>query len=262
VKRIIRGAAYSLFRDKFTVNIGLLTGFGNKLKKYRLSVTSPPVVTLEGLVTLLLLFILSLAALIYHLVRIQYYEPIDFSLDWNLFLSWIPLLLAYAGRLYSRKYPSGAFLTVAISIVWLLFFPNAPYMITDLIHLSVDYNRTITWHDTIMLFYYAEVSLINGLVSMYWMHRTWLQVFGKRTGHSLLLLSLPFAGLGIYLGRIGRWNSWDILRSPLRLGQAVLESLTDRTALVLSLEFALLLGMLYLLLWVLLRLRFRIHSHD
>src|SRR5690606_9692019 len=117
------------------------------------------------------------------------------------------------------------------------------------------YGSNVTWHDTVMLFYYAQVSLINGLISLYWIHRTWRKVFGNRTGNILLVLSLPFAGYGIYLGRIERWNSWDIVRDPLGLIEAVATGIVERTAILLSFEFALLLGMLYLVLWLLLRYR-------
>lgn len=216
-----------------------------------------PMVTMEGVVALLLLLILSLAALVYHLIRIQYNEAVDFSMDWNLFLSWIPLLVAYLTRVLSRGFPKNYLVTLFLSVVWLLFFPNAPYMITDLIHLSVDTGSNVTWHDTIMLFYYAQVSLINGLISLYWIHKSWLRVFGRRWGNVLLLFSLPLAGFGIFLGRIERLNSWDILHNPTRLVKAVLTGLGDRTAVLLTFEFALLLGMLYLVLWVLLHFRLR-----
>lgn len=214
-------------------------------------------VSIEGVVALLLLLILSLAALVYHLVRIQYSEAVDFSMDWNLFLSWIPLLIAYATRVHSRGFPDQSIVTALLSIAWLMFFPNAPYMVTDLIHLSVDYGSNVTWHDTIMLYYYAQVSLINGLISLYWVHHAWQAVFGKRVGHLLLLLSLPLAGFGIFLGRIQRWNSWDVLQNPLGLVEAAVKGLNDRTALLLTFEFALLIGMLYLVLWVLLKYRLR-----
>lgn len=215
------------------------------------------VVTIEGVVALLLLLILSLAAVVYHLIRIQYNGAVDFSLDWNLFLSWIPLLIAYVARVHSRARPKQYPVTILLSFSWLLFFPNAPYMITDLIHLSVDYGRNITWHDAIMLFYYAQVSLINGLISLYWVHHAWLRVFGGRIGNILLLLSLPLAGYGIYLGRIKRLNSWDIITDPVRHLGLVVKDVTEKTAILFAAEFALLLGMLYLVLWVLLRYRIR-----
>lgn len=228
-----------------------------KLKRIGYHRDKESMFTIEGVVALLLLLILSLAAVVYHLVRIQYNGAIDFSMDWNLFLSWIPLLVAYSARVHSRGFPRQRLVTAFLSAVWLIFFPNAPYMITDLIHLSVDYNSNLTWHDTIMLFYYAQVSLINGLISLYWIHHTWLRVFGGKIGNTLLVLSLPLAGYGIYLGRIERWNSWDILRNPLGLAEAVITGIREKTALLLAFEFALLLGMLYLVLWVLLRYRLR-----
>src|SRR5690606_9361130 len=160
-----------------------------------------PIVTLEGVVALLLLLILSLAAVVYHLIRIQYSGAIDFSLDWNLFLSWIPLLVSYVARIHSRSVPSHypvtiilrdiCFLfflcvdgfhsslfsylfsvTIFIRYIWLLLFPTDPYMITDLVPLSVGYQSYCTWHDAIMLYYYAKVSLIKGLISMYWIHHS------------------------------------------------------------------------------------------
>jgi len=123
--------------------------------------------------------------------------------------------------------------------------------------LSGDMGRDLTWHDMIMLFFYAEVSLINGLVSVYWMHRSWQKTYTKIVSNVLLAISFPLAGFGIYLGRIRRWNSWDIVENPEKLLRAIGQSLTDRTALVLSLEFGVLLSMLYLVLWVLLRFRVR-----
>src|SRR5216684_729243 len=57
-------------------------------------------------------------------------------LAWNLFLAWLPLIFAL---LASEEYQNGSgrnwrFLSLAGA--WLLFFPNAPYIFTDLIHLT------------------------------------------------------------------------------------------------------------------------------
>src|SRR5215217_3363847 len=161
---------------------------------------------MEGLFSLLLLLVLSLAAVFFHLIRILFNAPVDFSMDWNLFLSWIPLLVAFFADSITKRFPEIPVTLLLISITWLAFFPNAPYMITDLAHLTVDYQRDLTWHDTIMLFFYAEVSLFNGLVSLYWIHRAWRRVFYRGTANMMLVISLPLAGFGVYLGRVRRMN--------------------------------------------------------
>ncbi len=227
------------------------------LKDYRFSVSDPPIVSIEGVVSLILLLILSLIAVFFHLVRIYFDAPVDFSMDWNLFLSWIPLLLAFLANSLTKRFGKIPVTVSLVSIVWLGFFPNAPYMITDLAHLTVDYQRDLTWHDTIMLFIYAEVSLFNGLVSLYWIHQSWRKVFQRKVSSTLLAISLPLAGFGVYLGRVKRLNSWDVVNDPINLMNNLLQSLMDRTALLLSLEIGILLGMLYGVLWVIIRFRLR-----
>ena len=226
-------------------------------KNYRFSIAEPPIISMEGLYPLLLLLVLSLVAVFFHLIRILFNAPVDFSMDWNLFLSWIPLIAAFFINNITRRFGRLPFLVILVSLFWLAFFPNAPYMITDLAHLSVDYQRDLTWHDTIMLFCYAEVSLFNGLVSLYWIHQTWRRVFNRKVSTTFLLLSLPLAGFGVYLGRVRRMNSWDILHDPRLILENLIKSLLDRTALVISLEIGLLLGMLYLVLWAIVRFRVR-----
>jgi uncharacterized membrane protein len=227
------------------------------IKNYKFTVSNPPIVSLEGLFSLLLLVVLSLVAVFFHLIRIYFNSPVDFSMDWNLFLSWIPLIAAFIANNLTKRYGNVPVTLILLSLFWLAFFPNAPYMVTDLAHLTVDYQRDLTWHDTIMLFFYAEVSLFNGLVSLYWIHQAWRQVFSRRTSTIFLCASLPLAGLGVYLGRMRRMNSWDIIHEPKLIFNSVFESLTDRTAWVFSLEIGVLLGILYLVLWVIIRFRIR-----
>jgi uncharacterized membrane protein len=227
------------------------------LKDYRFSIADPPIISIEGLFSLLLLLALSLIAVFFHLVRIVFDAPVDFSLDWNLFLSWIPLLIAFLTNSLTKRFGKIPVPVILLSILWLAFFPNAPYMITDLAHLTVDYERDLTWHDTIMLFIYAEVALFNGLVSLYWIHQAWRLVFKRVFSTFFLLISLPLAGFGVYLGRVKRMNSWDIIHDPENMVKELFRSLMDRTALVLSLEIGILLGVLYLVLWAIIRFRVR-----
>lgn len=227
------------------------------IKNYRFTVSNPPIISMEGLFSLLLLLILSLVALFFHLIRIFFNAPIDFSMDWNLFLSWIPLIIAFFANNLTKRFGKIPVILILLSFVWLAFLPNAPYMITDLAHIAVDYRRDLTWHDIIMLFFYAEVSLFNGLVSLYWMHQAWRDVFSRSVSISMLLISLPLAGFGVYLGRVRRMNSWDIIHDPRIILENLFQSLFDRTAWVFSLEIGTLLGILYVVLWVIIRFRVR-----
>jgi len=227
------------------------------IKNYRFTVSNPPIISMEGLFSLLLLLVLSLVAVFFHLVRIFFNAPVDFSMDWNLFLSWIPLIVAFFANNLAKRFGKIPVIIILLSLLWMAFLPNAPYMITDLAHLAVDYQRDLTWHDTIMLFFYAEVSLFNGLVSLYWMHQAWRVVFSRQTSLILLLLSLPLAGFGVYLGRVLRMNSWDVIHEPGLIARHLFQSLFDRTAWVFSLEIGTLLGILYLVLWAIIRFRVR-----
>jgi uncharacterized membrane protein len=205
----------------------------------------------------MILFGLSMMAFCFHLIRMYFDSPVDFSLDWNLFLSWIPLLIAFFTKTLIRKHGSIPITLFVLSVCWIAFFPNAPYMVTDLAHLTVDYHRDLTWHDIIMLFLYAEVSLFNGLVSLYWMHQAWLSAYPKRLGLALLLVSFPLGGFGVYLGRVSRMNTWDIIQAPEKILGSLVNGIVDRTALLMSFEIGFLLAGLYLVLWMLVRFRVR-----
>lgn len=217
---------------------------------------------MEGLFSLLLLLLLSLVAFLFHLIRIFFNAPVDFSMDWNLFLSWIPLITAFVAHNLVKRFGHIPTTLILLSLFWLAFFPNAPYMVTDLAHLVVDYKRDLTWHDIIMLFFYAEVSLFNGIVSMYWIHQAWRDVFSKKMSDRLLLICLPLAGFGVYLGRVRRMNSWDIIHEPKLIIDYVIDSVFDRTAWIFSFEIGAMLGVLYLALWAVVRFRIRYNKKS
>ncbi len=132
-------------------------------------------------------------------------------LAWNLFLAAIPLgfaVLLSKGERWRLAAPliSG----------WLLFFPNAPYVLTDLLHLRQRTGIPI-WYDLLMLLSFALVSLWMGFQSLH-LVQVWI---ARKTSHlmawSFVGISLMLSGFGIYLGRFLRWNSWDIVSNPLDL---------------------------------------------
>jgi uncharacterized membrane protein len=146
------------------------------------------------------------------LVREHRYS-IDFRfLLWNLVLAWIPLLLSLG--VYDAYRRGRSLLWVAPMIVlWLLFLPNAPYIVTDFVHLSAS-SRAPLWFDGVELSAFAWTGMLLGFVSLYLIHAVLRDRYGARFGWSAVLFVLALSGVGVYLGRVKRWNSWDLLTQP------------------------------------------------
>jgi uncharacterized membrane protein len=133
-------------------------------------------------------------------------------LCWNLFLAAVPLFASTAFRRLSRSSNRYFFQCLFLSI-WLLFLPNAPYIVTDIVHLFFK-PRTTLWLDLIMLVSYAGTGLLIGYVSVSDIHDVLTECFGVFTGWAVVLCSLLLSGFGIYLGRFHRWNSWEVVTEP------------------------------------------------
>jgi uncharacterized membrane protein len=146
---------------------------------------------------------------------------------WNLFLAWIPYILA----LLARRIAAGRNVTapvkpvaILLAVAWLFFYPNAPYILTDFIHvirtpLRVQPHPLITenallWYDIILNSSFAFLGHIIGLISLLILHRTISQKFSRRWGWGFAVVAILLAGYGIYLGRFERLNSWDIVQEP------------------------------------------------
>jgi uncharacterized membrane protein len=165
-------------------------------------------------------------------------------LTWNLFLAWVPLAIAL---LTYRRLEQGrlrGYHGLAGWAAWLLFFPNAPYIITDLLHLTKR-SAVPIWYDSLMVFSYALVGLLAGLLSLHLIHRVMDRLLGRVAAWVVVTGSLLLAGFGVYLGRFERWNSWDLLTNPAGLLGDVLVQLTNPTALRLTAVFALMLTLIY-----------------
>ena len=127
-------------------------------------------------------------------------------LGWNLILALVPLLLSIIVYFSKNKYSICSMLLIAL---WLLFFPNAPYIITDFIHLRIADQR-VKWFDLVFLMSYATAGLFYGFLSLQYIERTLQKKFNQKHTAIFASSSLFLASFGIYLGRFLRWNSWDI----------------------------------------------------
>lgn len=149
-------------------------------------------------------------------------------LVWNLFLAWIPFVLAAAVYALSWK---KWLLYVAIPIfvfLWLIFFPNAPYILTDLQHLGDQRTSGVPlWYDVILLVWFSWTGMLLGIVSLSLMQEIVKRRFGRKLGWIFVLVVAGLSSIGIYIGRFVGLNSWDIFQNPANLAANFLDWLQD-----------------------------------
>src|SRR5689334_4088758 len=90
-------------------------------------------------------------------------------LFWNLALAWVPLVAALALD-DVRSTPLS--LQLPLIAIWLAFFPNAPYLVTDLIHIDPQDTTTIGILGDAALVSVAPVGLALGFSSLMLVERT------------------------------------------------------------------------------------------
>jgi len=165
------------------------------------------------LATILGLFAASLFCIALVLVRNMHSSDVNFRyLIWNLFLAWIPFVLAIFVYDRWRRRRRGVLLFV-LGVLWLLFFPNAPYIATDFVHLEQDPGAPY-WYDAVMIAAFAWMGVLLGFASLYLMQTVVRQWRGAVAGWIFAFTAIGLGSLGIYLGRFLRLNSWDAVDHP------------------------------------------------
>ncbi len=175
-------------------------------------------------------------------------------LIWNLFLAWLPLGFAL---LASREYqanssPSWKFRSLAVA--WLLFFPNAPYIFTDLIHLTTRFHGHF-WVDLVLVLSCALTGLVLGFLSLFLMQGMVARTLGRAASWGFVGVVAALSGFGIYLGRFLRFNSWDVLLRPVSLWRSIgnwaADPLAHTNSYAFPVLFAMFLFISYLMLYAL-----------
>jgi uncharacterized membrane protein len=159
---------------------------------------------------------------------------------WNLALAWIPWVLgAVAVRTRSRR-------ALAVVLVpWLVFLPNAPYLVTDLLHLQPR-PPVPDWYDALLFGFFAVTGCALAWTSLSMVReRLARELDAVQTELALFAIAL-LSGFGVYLGRFERWNSWDVVGRPAQLAQGLWNALSLRAG-VFSLCFGLFVWAGYLL---------------
>lgn len=160
--------------------------------------------------------------------RIAYSDTGRYTgLVWNLFLAWIPFVLAYIAYASSWKKWLLYLALPITTFLWLIFFPNAPYILTDLQHLAMESANTPLWYDVIVMVWFSWTGLLLGIVSLYLMHEIIQRTFGRWVGWGFVFAAAGLSSFGVYLGRFVRFNSWDLLNDPKEIVVTVLGMAID-----------------------------------
>ena len=155
------------------------------------------------------LAVLSAFCVVIEIFRIFFVISLNYIfLPWNLLLAWIPVTFAIQASGEKSTWKFLAWLSA-----WLIFFPNAPYIMTDFLHLKPRDNFPF-WYDSMLIYSFAFTGLMLGIVSaliIYKKLKTLLPAFAAR---GFLFLVMITSGYGIYVGRFLRYNSWDLITNP------------------------------------------------
>lgn len=138
-------------------------------------------------------------------------NAVFFFLIWNLFLAVVPFV---AAELFARA--KGHLVRWPAFAVWLLFLPNAPYIVTDFIHLRARPPVPL-WFDVLLLISCAGTGLLLGYGSVMLVQRTIAKRWSVRAGWLVAAFALLLSAFGIYLGRFVRFNSWEVVTDPIPL---------------------------------------------
>jgi len=159
------------------------------------------------------------------LIGIRQFLPTDkmfIFLIWNLFLALVPLCLSSFLQVANQQ-NLGLKTIILLGFVWLLFFPNAPYMLTDFIHLSYG-SKNYLWLDILTISWFSITALLAGIISLNDMVKILQTKFSTKNVSFFLFVISILSGFGIYLGRYLRFNSWDVISKP----QIIVFEIVDR----------------------------------
>ncbi len=146
----------------------------------------------------------------------RFYIAHEFQFDflaWNLFLAWIPYLCGLLVVYLHRRQPRRWQWLLVPGFIWLIFLPNAPYLVTDMLHLQ-DGMRAPLWYDIGLFSIFAWSGVLIGVVSLNQIQRVVRAYFGAAASWLFALGIMVMSGFGIYLGRFLEWNSWDVFLEP------------------------------------------------
>src|SRR4051812_39763648 len=141
------------------------------------------------------------------LLFVRFYHTKEFTYGfyvWNTFLAILPLLFSRALLRLSQF----RFKAIVLVTCWLVFFPNAAYMVTDLFHYG-EKPVVPQWYDLLLVITAAWNGLLLGIISLRQVEQFLSRYLKAIWVKSIVIISFALCGYGVYIGRYLRFNSWD-----------------------------------------------------
>ncbi len=172
------------------------------------------------------------------------------NLVFNLGLAWIPLVVAGLAYIALRNRILFYLVMPISTIVWLIFFPNAPYLLTDFQHLANTYGEAPIWFDVLVMIWFAWTGLLLGVTSLYLMQEMVSRAFSPVVGWIFAISATTVSSVGVYMGRFLRWNSWDILQDPIPIAKDMVAIVRHPIANLPTYVFTIFFTLLFLFIYV------------
>lgn len=154
--------------------------------------------------------ILTVLAVTLNILRVIIWGKLSFVyILWNILLSFIPFIISFLLLSFLKEGKLNKIIFIIGFILWMLFIPNAPYIITDFIHLG-EIRSVPVIYDIFLIFSSASVGLILGFYSFFHIEQIIKTKFSQKTTSLIMGIIILIISFGIYLGRFLRFNSWDV----------------------------------------------------
>ena len=192
-----------------------------------------------------MIFISMIFTVVMVVLRYLYTDEKEyFFYPWNLFLATVPLL-------FSRQLKWFKKFNLKVSMLlccWLLFLPNAPYIITDLFHFE-ERPRIPYWFDLLIVISGAWNGIALCITSLLQVERFLAKHIKQKWRFPSTIVLITLCSYGIFLGRYKRFNSWNIITNPGDIAHTMLSHITEprehMQAWMFTVSFAMLLAIMY-----------------
>lgn len=131
----------------------------------------------------------------------------------NLALAWLGLATGWLlmQELKNRRWLSWQ--NMGLTFIWLFCLPNTWYVLTDFIHVSAT-GEISELFDIVLITTLSITGFLLGFISLRLIHGELLKRINAAQAYWVVELVILSSSYAIYLGRVLRWNSWDVLTNP------------------------------------------------